>query len=65
MNYTDTLIEIFVACDDFYKEFDQFLAGKGLQDPLKKSEAKKLYETALKSDGSLKEAKEGLDRVSK
>jgi tetratricopeptide (TPR) repeat protein len=31
----------------------------------KKSEAKKLYETALKSDGSLKEAKEGLDRVSK
>lgn len=31
----------------------------------KKSEAKILYETALKSDAGLKEAKEGLERVSK
>jgi tetratricopeptide (TPR) repeat protein len=31
----------------------------------KKPEAKKYYETALKSDASLKEAKEGLERVSK
>lgn len=31
----------------------------------KKSEAKKLYESALKADASLKEAKEGLERVSK
>jgi hypothetical protein len=30
-----------------------------------KVEAKKLFETALKQDGSLKEAKEGLERVSK
>jgi tetratricopeptide (TPR) repeat protein len=30
-----------------------------------KAEAKKLFETALKMDGSLKEAKEGLERVSK
>jgi tetratricopeptide (TPR) repeat protein len=30
-----------------------------------KAEAKKLFETALKLDGSLKEAKEGLERVSK
>ncbi len=31
----------------------------------KKVEAKKLFETALKMDGDLKEAKEGLERVSK
>ncbi len=31
----------------------------------KKSEAKKLYELAIKSDATLKEAKEGLERVSK
>jgi tetratricopeptide (TPR) repeat protein len=31
----------------------------------KKSEAKRLYETALKGDATLKEAKEGLERVSK
>jgi tetratricopeptide (TPR) repeat protein len=31
----------------------------------KKTEAKKLFETALKLDASLKEAKEGLERVSK
>jgi len=31
----------------------------------KKSEAKKLYELAIKSDDTLKEAKEGLERVSK
>lgn len=31
----------------------------------KKVEAKKLYETALKADATLKEAKEGLERVSK
>ncbi|MFM9837325.1 MAG: tetratricopeptide repeat protein [Cyclobacteriaceae bacterium] len=30
-----------------------------------KAEAKKLFETALKMDGNLKEAKEGLERVSK
>jgi tetratricopeptide (TPR) repeat protein len=30
-----------------------------------KAEAKKLFETALKLDGNLKEAKEGLERVSK
>jgi tetratricopeptide (TPR) repeat protein len=31
----------------------------------KKADAKSLYETALKGDASLKEAKEGLERVSK
>jgi tetratricopeptide (TPR) repeat protein len=31
----------------------------------KKTEAKKLYEVALKADATLKEAKEGLERVSK
>jgi hypothetical protein len=31
----------------------------------KKTEAKKLYEAALKGDATLKEAKEGLERVSK
>jgi Tfp pilus assembly protein PilF len=30
-----------------------------------KTEAKKLFEAALKQDNTLKEAKEGLDRVSK
>ena len=30
-----------------------------------KAEAKKLFETALKEDGTLKEAKEGLERLSK
>jgi hypothetical protein len=31
----------------------------------KKSEAKSLYQLALKGDATLKEAKEGLERVSK
>jgi len=32
------LVEIFVNCDDFYKEFEKFLSDKGLDDdPLKKT----------------------------
>jgi hypothetical protein len=32
------LVEIFVRCDDFYKEFEKFLSDKGLgDDPLKKT----------------------------
>ena len=32
------LVEIFVKCDDFYKEFEKFLSDKGLgEDPLKKT----------------------------
>jgi len=31
------LVEIFVRCDDFYKEFEKFLSAKGLNDPLKKT----------------------------
>jgi hypothetical protein len=33
----DKLVEIFVRCDDFYKEFEKFLSSKGLNDPLKKT----------------------------
>ena len=33
----DKLVEIFVKCDDFYKEFEKFLSSKGLTDPLKKN----------------------------
>lgn len=31
------LVEIFVGCDDFYKEFEKFLTTKGLECPLKKT----------------------------
>lgn len=37
MDPTDKLVEIFVKCDDFYKEFEKFLMDKGLEDPLKKN----------------------------
>jgi hypothetical protein len=33
----DKLVEIFVKCDDFYKEFEKFLSDKGLNDPIKKT----------------------------
>jgi len=36
MNETK-LVEIFVKCDDFYKEFFKFLSSKGLNDPIKKT----------------------------
>jgi len=36
------LVEIFVRCDDFYKEFEKFLSAKGLNDPLKKTRFWKL-----------------------
>jgi len=39
--------------------------GQILEKKGNKSEARKLYETALRQDGSLKEAKEGLERVGK
>jgi tetratricopeptide (TPR) repeat protein len=39
--------------------------GQILEKKGNKAEAKKLYETALKMDNNLKEAKEGLERVSK
>jgi Flp pilus assembly protein TadD len=39
--------------------------GQILEKKGNKAEAKKLYETALKMDSNLKEAKEGLERVSK
>jgi hypothetical protein len=36
MNETK-LVEIFVKCDDFYKEFEEFLSSVGLNDPIKKN----------------------------
>lgn len=42
MDTTDKLVEIFVKCDDFYKEFEKFLMDKGLEDPLKKTHLTKL-----------------------
>ncbi len=33
MNHIDKLVEIFVKCDDFYKEFEKFLQNKGLECP--------------------------------
>jgi hypothetical protein len=36
MNETK-LVEIFVKCDDFYKEFEGFLSSVGLNDPIKKT----------------------------
>jgi len=36
MNETK-LVEIFVKCDDFYKEFEKFLSSMGLNDPIKKT----------------------------
>jgi hypothetical protein len=45
MNETK-LVEIFVKCDDFYKEFEEFLLTKGLTDPLKKN-------SLLKTAGSI------------
>ena len=48
MKLDDKLVEIFVKCDDFYKEFEKFLANKGLQeiDPLKKTLVSKLPDVA-------------------
>jgi hypothetical protein len=41
------LVEIFVKCDDFYKEYEKFLSAKGLdQDPLKKTVVCKLSDVS-------------------
>ncbi len=37
MNHIAKLVEIFVRCDDFYKEFEKFLENKGIECPLKKT----------------------------
>jgi len=44
MKLEDKLVEIFVKCDDFYKEFEKFLSTKGLGevDPLKKNSPLKI-----------------------
>ena len=42
MNHIDKLVEIFVKCDDFYKEFEKFLQDKGIDYPLKKTHFSKL-----------------------
>jgi len=42
MNHIDKLVEIFVRCDDFYQEFEQFLNNKGIENPLKKTRFSKL-----------------------
>jgi hypothetical protein len=41
------LVEIFVRCDDFYKEFERFLLAKGLSDPLKKTRFQKLPDVSI------------------
>jgi hypothetical protein len=37
MKHIDKLVEIFVKCDDFYKDFGDFMDSKGLQNPIKKT----------------------------
>lgn len=37
MKHMDKLVEIFVKCDDFYKDFEAYLNEQGLQDPIKKT----------------------------
>ena len=37
MKHSDKLVEIFVKCDDFYKDFGDFMDSKGLQNPIKKT----------------------------
>jgi len=37
MNHIEKLIEIFVNCDDFYKEYNKFLTLRSIEDPLKKT----------------------------
>ena len=34
MKHSDKLVEIFVKCDDFYKDFGDFMDSKGLQNPI-------------------------------
>lgn len=34
MNHTDKLVEIFVKCDDFYKQFEKFMHSKAVQEPM-------------------------------
>jgi hypothetical protein len=42
MKHNDKLVEIFVKCDDFYREFEKFLNDKGINYPLKKTVLSKL-----------------------
>lgn len=42
MLHTDKLVEIFVKCDDFYQEFEQFLSARSI-DPLKKTLCLKMW----------------------
>lgn len=37
MKDIDKLVEIFVKCDDFHKEFEKFLSARSVVDPLKKN----------------------------
>ena len=37
MKHIDKLVEIFVKCDDFYKDYEAFLDSKGLDNPIKKT----------------------------
>ena len=37
MKHIDKLVEIFVKCDDFYKDYEDFMDSKGLHNPIKKT----------------------------
>lgn len=37
MKHIEKLVEIFVKCDDFHKDFESYLENQGLQDPIKKT----------------------------
>ena len=37
MKHIDKLVEIFVKCDDFYKDYEYFMDSKGLHNPIKKT----------------------------
>lgn len=49
--HEDKLVEIFVRCDDFYKEFEKFVSSKGLEAPLKKTRLRKQRAMCKRSNG--------------
>jgi hypothetical protein len=42
MKHIEKLVEIFVKCDDFYKDFESFVDSKGLENPIKKTRFSKM-----------------------
>ena len=37
MNITDKLVEIFIKCDDFCKEYEAYILKYGIVEPIKKT----------------------------